>query len=117
MSPETSDLPRFLAPALPGRSGFSALQKTVSALVAEIQFLANPMPVVILPVANHIEDYASMALSSVQKIADIAARINLLASIELIVAAQACDLRRDIKLGASHQANSPLRPRICFFAR
>ena len=99
MSPETSDLPRFLAPPLPGRSGFSALQKTVSALVAEIQFLANPMPVVILPVANHIEDYGSMALSSVQKVADIAKRITLLAGIELIVAAQACDLRCGIELG------------------
>lgn len=99
MSPETSDLPRFLAPPLPGRSGFSAVQKTVSALVAEIQLLANPVPVVILPVANHVEDYASMALSSVQKVADIAARIYLLASIELIVAAQACDLRRGIELG------------------
>jgi histidine ammonia-lyase len=99
MSPETSDLPRFLAPPLPGRSGFSALQKTVSALVAEIQLLANPVPVVILPVANHIEDYGSMALSSFQKVADIGARIYLLASIELIVAAQACDLRCRIKLG------------------
>ena len=100
MSPETSDLPRFLAPPLPGRSGFSALQKTVSALVAEIQFLANPVPVVILPVANHIEDYGSMALPSVQKVADITSRIYLLASIELIVAAQACDLRDGIKLGS-----------------
>jgi histidine ammonia-lyase len=99
MSPETSDLPRFLAPPLPGRSGFSALQKTVSALVAEIQLLANPVPAVILPVANHIEDYGSMALSSVQKVAGIGERIYLLASIELIVAAQACDLRRGVKLG------------------
>ena len=99
MSPETSDLPRFLAPVLPGRSGFSALQKTVSALVAEIQFLANPVPIVVLPVANHIEDYGSMALSSVQKVAAISERICQLASIELIVAAQACDLRHGIKLG------------------
>jgi histidine ammonia-lyase len=99
MSPGASDLPRFLAPPLVGRSGFSALQKTVSALVAEIQHKASPMPVVILAVADHIEDYGTMALSSVRKVNEIVERLNVLAGIELMVAAQACDLRSDIVLG------------------
>jgi histidine ammonia-lyase len=99
MSPAASDLPRFLAPPLAGRSGFSALQKTVSALVAEIQFNASPMPAVILPVADRVEDYGTMATSIVLKAREIIERLRLLGAIELIVAAQACDLRPGIVLG------------------
>jgi histidine ammonia-lyase len=98
MSPVTSDLPRFLAPPLEGRSGFSALQKTVSALVAEIQFRASPMPAVILPVADRIEDYGTMAMASVLKAEEILDRLRILSAIELIVAAQACDVRAGILL-------------------
>jgi histidine ammonia-lyase len=104
MSPGVSDLPRFLAPPLEGRSGFSALQKTVSALVAEIQFNASPMPAVILPVADRIEDYGTMATSIVLKTRAIVDRLRLLGAIELIVAAQACDLRSGVVL--ANQTNA-----------
>ncbi|GAB0120083.1 histidine ammonia-lyase [Acidisoma sp. 7E03] len=99
MSPAASDLPRFLAPPLDGRSGFSALQKTVSALVAEIQHRSLPMPTVILPVADRVEDYGTMATSIVLKTREIADRLRLVAIIELIVAARACDLRTGLVLG------------------
>ena len=99
MSPAASDLPRFLAPPLEGRSGFSALQKTVSALVADIQFKASPMPVVILAVADRVEDYGTMATASVLKAREIAEQLRVLAAIEMMVAAQACDLRPGVVLG------------------
>jgi histidine ammonia-lyase len=98
MSPGSSDLPRFLSP-IEGQSGFATVQKTVSALTAEIQHRAMPMPVVLMPVADRVEDYATMALTIVEKTGEIVERLRLLAAIELMVAAQACDLRAGIALG------------------
>ncbi|GGF42500.1 histidine ammonia-lyase [Aliidongia dinghuensis] len=99
MSPAASELPRFLAPVQDGRNGFATVQKTVSALVAEIQHKALPMPVALLPVADRVEDYGTMALGIVEKTAEIVERVRLLAAIELMVAAQACDLRGGVTLG------------------
>jgi histidine ammonia-lyase len=104
MSPGASELPRFLAPVQDGRAGFAAVQKTVSALVAEIQHKALPMPAALLPVADRVEDYGTMALSIVEKTAEIVERIRLLAAIELMVSAQACDLRGGVTLGQGTQA-------------
>jgi histidine ammonia-lyase len=98
MSPESSGLPRFLSPA-EGQSGFATVQKTVSALTAEIQHCAIPMPVVLMPVADRVEDYGTMAPTIVAKTGEIVERLRLLAAIELMVAAQACDLRAGIALG------------------
>jgi len=99
MSPASSDLPRFLSPIQSGRNGYATVQKTVAALVAEIQHRANPMPVFVLPVADRVEDYATMATAVVEKTAKIVARLRLLIAVELMVAAQAVDLREGIALG------------------
>lgn len=99
LSPGFSDLPRFLAPAGPGANGFGALQKTVAALTAEIAHLAMPMPFVVTPVADRVEDYASLAMSVIDKSQRLIEKLRYLTSIELIVAARAIDLRGDIKLG------------------
>ncbi|MGN6096449.1 MAG: HAL/PAL/TAL family ammonia-lyase [Bosea sp. (in: a-proteobacteria)] len=99
MSPASSDLPRFLSPIQNGRNGYATVQKTVAALVAEIQHRANPMPVVVLPVADRVEDYATMATAVVEKTAEIVTRLRLLIATELMVAAQAVDLREAIALG------------------
>jgi histidine ammonia-lyase len=94
-----SDLPRYLAPEGVGANGFGALQKTVAALTAEIGHLAMPMPFVVTPVADRVEDYASLALSVIDKSQRLIEKMRYLTSIELIVAARAVDLRGDIKLG------------------
>lgn len=99
MSPGSSELPRFLAPPLAGRNGFATVQKTIAALVAEAQHLANPMPVVILPVADRVEDYATMASAVMEKTVAIISRLQHLTAIELIVAAQAVDMRGPLRLG------------------
>jgi histidine ammonia-lyase len=104
MSPSSSDLPRFLSPLQEGRTGFATVQKTISALMAEIQFRTAPMPVVVMPVADRVEDYATMALSSVEKAGEIVERMGFLAAIELMVAAQACDLRQGLVLGHGTQS-------------
>jgi histidine ammonia-lyase len=104
MSPASSELPRFLAPVQDGRNGFATAQKTVSALVAEIQHKALPMPAALLPVADRVEDYGTMALGIVEKTAEIVERVRLMAAIELMVAAQACDLRGGVALGQGTRA-------------
>ena len=99
MSAANTGLPRFLTTHAQGSSGLAPLQKTVAALLAEIQHDANPMPCWVLPVADGIEDYATMAVSVTQKTAAILRRLRLLAAAELLTAAQAVDLRGGIRLG------------------
>ena len=99
MSPASSELPRFLSPLQNGRNGYATVQKTVSALVADIQHRSHPMPALVVPVADRVEDYATMATAVVEKTMAIVERLRLLIAIEFMVAAQAVDLRQGIALG------------------
>ncbi|MFS8112957.1 aromatic amino acid ammonia-lyase [Rhizobium jaguaris] len=99
LSPGFSDLPRFLAPEGVGTNGFGALQKTVAALTAEIGHLAVPMPFAVTPVADRVEDYASLAMSIIDKTGRLVEKLRYLTAIELIVAARAVDLRGAMELG------------------
>jgi len=107
LSPASSELPRFLINQ-PGHVGMAALQRTSSALVAEIGHLANPIPAVSVPVADRVADYAGQALAVIEKTRQLVQRVVWLGSIELIVAAQAVDLRGNVELGEGtrriHQA-------------
>ena len=60
MSPGFSDLPRFLTRHGGSRTGFATVQKTASALEAEIRHLASPLGPMTAPVADGAEDYAPM---------------------------------------------------------
>ena len=99
MSPQTSDLPRFLAAADGVQTGFAAAQKGAAALLAEIGHLALPLGPMTMPVADGVEDYAPMTPRVVEKTHDIARRLARLAAIELVVASAAVDLRSGIRLG------------------
>ena len=99
MSPAMSDLPRFLTRHGGSHSGFATSQKTVAALEAEIRHLALPLGAMTLPVADGVEDYAPMTPAIVEKAHAIARRLTRLAAIELVVAAEAVDLRGEITLG------------------
>lgn len=99
LSPSSSELPRFLI-ELPGHVGMAALQRSAAALVAEIGHLANPLPAVSVPVADRVEDYAGQALAVIEKTRRLTRRLAWLASIELIIAAQAVDLRGPLQLGS-----------------
>ncbi|NWC93268.1 MULTISPECIES: aromatic amino acid lyase [unclassified Pseudomonas] len=107
LSPASSELPRFLINQ-PGHVGMAALQRTSSALVAQIGHLANPVPAVTVPVADRVEDYAGQALAVIEKTRQLVQQVVWLGSIELIVAAQAVDLRGTVQLGEGtrwiHQA-------------
>jgi histidine ammonia-lyase len=98
LSPGSSELPRALT-TRPGRVGLAALQRTAAALVADITHLANPIPAISIPVADRVEDYAGQALAIIEKTLRLTERLNWLTHIELITAAQAVDLRGEIRLG------------------
>jgi histidine ammonia-lyase len=99
MSPGFSGLPRFLTPKAGARTGFATVQKTASALEAEIRHLALPLGAMTAPVADGVEDYAPMTPRVVEKTHDIVRRLARLAAIELVVATQAIDLGDGLKLG------------------
>lgn len=99
MSAEMTDLPRFMAPDTGGSNGFATVQKTVSALVATLGQQAMPMPFAALPVADRVEDYASLLMPGIEKFIGMVENLRYLVGIELIVAAQAVDLRQEITLG------------------
>ncbi len=98
LSPTFSDLPRALA-TRPGRVGLAALHRTAAALVAEIVHLANPIPALAIAVADRVEDYAGQAPAVIDKARAQLQRLAWLTRIELVCAAQAVDLRGDIRLG------------------
>jgi histidine ammonia-lyase len=99
MSPAFADLPRFLTRYGGSRAGFAAAGKTASALEAEIRHLAHPLGGMAAQVADGVEDYAPMTPRIVEKTRDIVRRVRLLAAIELVLAAQAVELRGAIRLG------------------
>ncbi|MGL4964522.1 MAG: HAL/PAL/TAL family ammonia-lyase [Inquilinus sp.] len=101
MSAGMSDLPRFLTPLGASRTGFATVQKTVSLLEAEIRHLAAPASLTPIPVADGVEDQASLAPSVLAKTEAIVDRLRFLVAIELIASAQAVELRGvETELGA-----------------
>jgi histidine ammonia-lyase len=93
MNAGMTDLPRFLTPRGTSRTGFGTVQKTAASLEAEIRRLAQPAMLFARPVADGIEDMASMAPRVVAKTAEAFTHMSRLAAVELMVAAQALDLR------------------------
>lgn len=105
MRTETTGLPRFLTTrGGTGRSGLAPLQKTVAALVAAIAHQSLPMPATVLAAADGLEDYATMSVPIMRKTGAIARMLALLASAEMLTAAQAIDLRPAHRLGRGTSA-------------
>jgi histidine ammonia-lyase len=89
----TPGLPTMLVPGTGLNSGFMLAQYTAASLTSEMKGLAHPASVDSIPTVQHHEDHNSMApigarlaLRSIECLADVVA-------IELLLAAQALDLR------------------------
>ncbi len=93
MLPEASGLPKFLTPVGGNRAGFAPLQKTVAALRAECRHRANPASLDFTPVANGVEDHSPQTPLTLRKAGELCQSLRQLLAIELMVAAQAIDLR------------------------
>ena len=105
MSPAFTDLPLQLTRHGPAHSGFATVQKTMTALWAGIRHAANPGSLDFLPVSERTEDHATMALGVAEKLGGSVEKARYLVAIELLIAAQAIDLR-DLdrkRLGAGAQ--------------
>ena len=93
MSPALTGLPLQLTRHGPAHSGFATVQKTLTALWAEIRLRANPGSLDFMPVSEALEDHACMALGVAEKLGEMLERVHYLIAIELLIAAQAVDLR------------------------
>ena len=117
-NPEITHLPRFLtAPGNPGH-GFGAVQKSVAALTTEIRSLALPVSLDEATLAGNIEDKTNNAPLTVQRLQEIVDLLYPLASLQLLHAAQAVDLRPGFKQGSQTQAlQRAYRARVPFVAQ
>ena len=89
-------LPPFLAVDAGTNSGYMLAQYTAAALVAENKVLAHPASVDTIPTSGNQEDHVSMGWHAVRKLRDVVANVRSVLAVELVVAAQALDLRAGI---------------------
>jgi histidine ammonia-lyase len=96
-------LPAFLAPASGLDSGMMILQYTAAALASENKVLAHPASADSVPTSANQEDHVSMGSIAARHARSVLGHVEQILAIELIVAAQALDLRlgRDQAAGAS----------------
>ncbi len=86
-------LPPFLAAASGIDSGMMIYQYTAAALVSENKVLAHPASVDSIPTSANQEDHVSMGSISARHARAVLSHVEQILAIELLVAAQALDLR------------------------
>ncbi len=90
---QLSGLPSFLVRSSGINSGLMLAQYTAASLVSECKSLAFPASVDSLPTAQHREDHVSMASIAAETCLRITEAVADVLAIELMCAAQGCDLR------------------------
>jgi histidine ammonia-lyase len=107
VNPSLSGLPPFLARDSGLNSGFMIAQVTSAALVAESRILCHPASVDSIPSSAGREDHVSMGMTAALKAVQVAEFTRSCLAIEILVAAQALDLRAPLRPGkgvhAAHQ--------------
>lgn len=93
MTPAQTELPLQLTRHGPAHSGFAAVQKTLNFLWADIRLRANPGSLDFMAMSETQEDHSCMALGVAEKLSEMVERVRYLIAIELLIAAQAVDLR------------------------
>jgi histidine ammonia-lyase len=86
-------LPAFLASSSGIDSGMMILQYTAAALVSENKVLAHPASVDSIPTSANQEDHVSMGATAARHARTVLTHVERILAIELLVAAQALDLR------------------------
>ena len=104
VNPSLSGLPPFLARNSGLNSGFMIAQVTAAALAAESKVLSHPACVDTIPSSAGREDHVSMGMTAASKARTVVQNMASGLSIELLVAAQALDLRQPLKAGAGADA-------------
>ncbi len=88
-------MPAFLSPAAGLNSGLMIAEVTAAALYAENKQRAAPASIDSTPTSANIEDHVSMAAHASRRLIEMARNLAQIIGIELIVAAQGIDLRKD----------------------
>lgn len=97
VNPSLSGLPPFLAPRHGLNSGFMIAQVTSAALVSENKVLCHPASVDSIPSSAGREDHVSMGMTAALKARQVIENVRTCLAIELLVAAQALDLRAPLR--------------------
>ena len=114
VNPLTNEgLPPFLARGGGVNSGYMIAQYTAAALVAELKTLTHPASVDSIPTSGLQEDYNAMGAGAALKARRAVALARQVLAIELLLAAQALDLRAPLVPGrGSRAARDAVRRRI-----
>jgi histidine ammonia-lyase len=94
-------LPPFLAPASGLDSGMMLYQYTAAALASENKVLAHPASADSIPTSANQEDHVSMGAIAARHARTVLDHVERIVAIELVVAAQALDLRLASSDGAA----------------
>jgi len=97
VNPALSHLPPFLARNPGLDSGYMIAQVTSAALVSENKVLCHPSSVDSIPSSAGREDHVSMGMAAALKARQVVENVRTCLAIELLVAAQAVDLRRPLR--------------------
>jgi len=100
VNPSLSGLPPFLAHRPGLDSGYMIAQVTSAALVSENKVLCHPASVDSIPSSAGREDHVSMGMTAALKARQVVENVRTCLAIELLVAAQAVDLRRPLRPAA-----------------
>jgi histidine ammonia-lyase len=98
-NPQTSQLPAFLVREAGLNSGFMILQVVAAALASEMKALAAPHSVDSIPTSANQEDYVSMGMGAVRRLAPMLANLRNILAIELLAACQGIDLLAPLQPG------------------
>ena len=97
LNPSLSGLPAFLTEHPGENSGFMMAQVTQASLVNENKVFSYPASVDSIPGSASREDHVSMGMTSARKLREIVKNVRHVLAVELLVAAQAIDLRRPLR--------------------
>lgn len=117
VDPALSGLPAFLTPKPGLNSGYMIPQVTAAALVSENKQRAYPASVDSIPTSANQEDHVSMAAHGARRLLEMADNASAVVGIELLVAAQGCDLQKDRTLKSSaplEAVRAALRAEVAF---
>ncbi|HET8542166.1 MAG TPA: histidine ammonia-lyase [Anaeromyxobacter sp.] len=116
VNPSLSGLPPFLAPRTGLDSGFMIAQVTSAALASENKVLCHPSSVDSIPSSAGREDHVSMGMAAALKARQVVENVRTCLAIELLVAAQAVDLRAPLRpaaaVGEAHRRLRAVVPRL-----
>ena len=97
VDPALGNLPAFLTPRPGLNSGFMIAHVTAAALVAENKQMAHPASIDSIPTSANQEDHVSMATHGARRLGPMAENLAAIVGIELLAAAQGCDLRAPLQ--------------------